>query len=102
MAQTARWGINALFRQYRVPVRLAQRLELCQTVRVMAERDFVLLRHHGKVPAMASCAKCERKFFTPNIYSRDPVGAHEYLLSKFDRHDCEEKPKSNRSWRALA
>jgi hypothetical protein len=56
----------------------------------MPERDFVILRHQGKVPAMASCAKCLRKFFTPTTYSRDPVGAEEYLLSKFDR---------NRSWR---
>ncbi len=75
--------------------RLAQRLELCQTIRAMAERDFVILRYQGKVPAMASCAKCQRKFFTPTTSSRDPVGAKEYLLSKFDRHDCEEKPKRN-------
>jgi hypothetical protein len=81
---------------------LAERVELCQTIRVMAERDFVILRHQGKVPAMASCAKCQRKFFTPNTYSRDPVGAQEYLLGKFDRHDCEEQTKSNRSWRMSA
>ena len=31
----------------------------------MAERDFVILRHQGKVPVMASCVKCQRKFFTP-------------------------------------
>jgi hypothetical protein len=68
----------------------------------MAERDFVILRFQGKVPAMASCAKCQRKFFTPTTYSRDPAGAEEYLLSKFDRHDCEEKPKINRGWRASA
>jgi len=58
----------------------------------MAERDFVILKYQNKVPAMASCAKCLRKFFTPATYSRDPLGAKEYLLSKFDRHDCEEKP----------
>lgn len=81
---------------------LAQPVELCQTIRAMAERDFVILRHQGKVPAMASWAKCQRKVFTPNTYSRDPVGAQEYLLSNFDRHDCEEKPRSNRSWRAPA
>lgn len=77
-------------------------MELCQTVCTMAERDFVILRSQGKVPAMASCAKCQRKFFTPTAYSRDPVGAQDYLLSKFDRHDCEEKPKGNRSWRISA
>jgi hypothetical protein len=37
-----------------------------------------------KVPAMASCTKCQRKFFTPATFSRDPVGAAEYLRSKFD------------------
>lgn len=77
-------------------------VELCQTVRVMAERDFVILRFQRKVPAMASCAKCQRKFFTPNTYSADPVGAQDYLLTKFDHHDCEEKPKNSRSWRASA
>jgi hypothetical protein len=44
----------------------------------------------ASVPAMASRAKCQRKFFTPTALSRDPVGALEYLLSKFDRHDCVE------------
>jgi hypothetical protein len=76
-----------------VAVLLAQPLELCQTIHIMAERDFVILRHQGTVPMMGSCAKCQLKFFTPNTYSRDPVGAREYLLGKFDRHECEEKLK---------
>jgi hypothetical protein len=42
---------------------------------------------------MASCQKCQRKFFTPTSYSDDPVGAQEYLSSKFDRHACEDKPR---------
>jgi hypothetical protein len=29
-------------------------VELCQTIRAMAERDAVILRHQGKVPAMAT------------------------------------------------
>jgi len=61
----------------------------------MAERNFVVLRYQDKVPAMASCAKCQRKFFTPATYSRDPVGAQECLVSKFDRHECEEKAKED-------
>ena len=36
-------------------------------------------------------AKCQRKFFTPAIYSGDADGAQEYLFSKFDRHECEER-----------
>jgi hypothetical protein len=54
----------------------------------MAERKFIIVKFQGKVPAMASCAKCQRKFFTPATFSRDPVGAAEYLRSKFDAHRC--------------
>jgi len=63
-------------------------MKINQTVPAMAERNFVLPRYQDKVPAMASCAKCLRKFFTPNTYRIDAVGADEYLLSKFARHDC--------------
>ena len=38
-----------------------ERLELLQTVRAMAERNFIVLRHEGKVPAMAGCEKWKRK-----------------------------------------
>jgi len=59
----------------------------------MAERNFIVLRYEDKVPAMAGCAKCQRKFFTPATYSHDAAGAQEYLFSKFDHHECEGKPK---------
>ena len=49
---------------------------------------FVIVRYDGKVPAMASCAKCERKFFTPAIFARDATGAEEYLGHKFELHVC--------------
>jgi hypothetical protein len=52
------------------------------------DRLFVIVRYEGKVPAMASCANCERKFFTPTTLARDPIGAEEYLERKFDVHDC--------------
>jgi hypothetical protein len=68
----------------------------------MAERDFVILRFQGNVPMMGSCAKCHLKFFAPNTYFHDAAGALEYLLSKFDRHDCEENTKSNGNWRMSA
>lgn len=51
------------------------------------ERRFVIVRYEGKVPAMASCAKCQLKFFTAT-FARDPVGAEVYLLDKFDLHEC--------------
>jgi hypothetical protein len=59
----------------------------------MAERKFIVLKYYErKVPAMAGCEKCKRKFFTPATYSRDAVGAQEYLFSKFDYHKCEDDP----------
>jgi len=51
---------------------------------------FVIVRYEGKVPAMASCSKCERKFFTPVTFARDAVGAENYLRQKFDLHVCTE------------
>jgi len=59
--------------------------------RAMADRYFIVLKYDGKVPAMAGCGKCNRKFFVPkNTYSRDPLGATEYLLRKFDQHSCDD------------
>lgn len=49
---------------------------------------FVIVRFEDQVPAMASCARCERKFFTPATFARDAVGALEYLGHKFDLHVC--------------
>ena len=56
------------------------------------ERRFVIVRHEGKLPAMALCAKCQLKFFTPATFARDPVGAELYLLDKFDLHECRQEP----------
>jgi hypothetical protein len=54
------------------------------------ESRFLILKHKGKIPAMASCAKCQCKFFTPSsTFERDSVGAEQYLESKFDLHRCE-------------
>jgi len=54
------------------------------------DRRFVIVRYAGKVPVMASCANCERKFFTPTTLARDVVKAEEYLGRKFDVHECAE------------
>jgi hypothetical protein len=54
------------------------------------ERRLVTVRYEGKVPAMASCTNCQRKFFTPTALASDAVGAEEYLGRKFDWHDCRE------------
>jgi hypothetical protein len=53
-----------------------------------SQRGFVILRYDGKVPAMASCAKCGRKFFTPATFASDAVGAAEHLGQKVDLHVC--------------
>ena len=52
---------------------------------------FVIVRYEDKVPAMASCHKCDRKFFTPATLARDAIGAEEYLGQKFDVHQCLEE-----------
>jgi hypothetical protein len=54
------------------------------------ERSIVLLRYEGRVPVMAACARCERKFFVPATFARDPFGADEYLRHKFHEHECED------------
>jgi len=59
----------------------------------MAERSFVILKYVNKVPSLATCTKCQRKFFTPNSYHNDRIGAEQYLQGKFDLHRCEEEPR---------
>jgi hypothetical protein len=64
----------------------------------MADRTaFVVLRSVSKTPSLASCTKCQRKFFTPSSYSNDPNGAEQYLRTKFDLHDCLEQGKTKNS-----
>jgi hypothetical protein len=55
-------------------------------------RHLVIVRYERKVPVMASCSNCERKFFTPTLmFERDAVGAEQYLAHKFDMHRCEQR-----------
>jgi hypothetical protein len=52
-------------------------------------RRLIILKYEYKVPVMASCARCQRKFFTPSSpYVRDIVGSGQYLATKFDEHHC--------------
>ena len=48
----------------------------------------------GAVPVMASCDKCERKFFLPTKCTRDVIEAQAYLDYRFPAHRCEEIDKS--------
>jgi hypothetical protein len=66
----------------------------CQEVRLRwAFYDFFITNYQGKVPAVASCATCQRKFFTPSYLYRAPFAAQEYLLGRYDLHDCPGDPK---------
>lgn len=52
------------------------------------ELRFVILRYEGKIPWMAGCTECQRKFFTPNSFAGDQAAAAQYLLDKFVHHKC--------------
>ena len=70
---------------------MAHSLNLCQTVSVMVERSFLIVRRSvDQVPSMASCTKCRYKFFTPSDFRRDRVAAEQYLQVKFEMHECRE------------
>ncbi len=49
---------------------------------------MVILQYLGKTPAMASCAKCRLKFFTPSELLNKPRRATDYLWGKFASHAC--------------
>ena len=69
----------------------------------MAERNFVIVRkYRDQVPSMASCAKCQYKFFTPSDFRRDRISAELYLLDKFDLHECRDGIKSQSNGRHSA
>jgi hypothetical protein len=61
----------------------------------MPERSFVILKYVNKVPSLASCERCQRKFFTPKTHGHDRVGAEQYLLGKFEQHRCAEEPRTS-------
>lgn len=49
---------------------------------------FIILRYEDNIPAMASCVKCEEKFFAPATFAGNPVAAKVYLGQRFDVHAC--------------
>jgi hypothetical protein len=52
------------------------------------QRSLVMLKYKDKVPILASCTVCRRKFFTAAPLLHDARGAERYLLEKFDAHKC--------------
>lgn len=66
---------------------------------VKADRTFVILKYYkDDVPSMASCAKCQRKFFTPNTFRHDPPLAEQYLLETFAHHTCPKETDEGTGW----
>ncbi len=51
-------------------------------------RSLVILRYKDKVPIVASCSVCHSKFFTLAALLGNAHKAEQYLLEKFDRHEC--------------
>jgi hypothetical protein len=56
-----------------------------------SERTFVILKRVNKVPSLAACSSCQRKFFTLATYHDDPARAEQYLHDKFVMHRCQEE-----------
>jgi ferredoxin len=51
-------------------------------------RSLVILKYKDKVPIVASCSACHRKFLTIATLLHDSRGAEQHLLEKFDLHKC--------------
>ena len=58
----------------------------------------MILKRVNEVPVLASCMKCQLRFFTPNTYYNDHIEAAEYLREKFDEHTCEEAEQPRLLW----
>jgi hypothetical protein len=82
-----------------IPSPIIESLERLTSVNTK-ERTFLILKNVNKTPSLASCSICQRKFFTPNSYYNDRVGAEMYLQEKFDHHEChpESTVQSIRRW----
>ncbi len=51
-------------------------------------RSLLILKYKDRVPIVASCTACHRKFFTTATLLHDPHRAEQYLLEMFDQHQC--------------
>ena len=65
--------------------------EECYISRLTGQKDlagFIVLKYVNRTPSLASCARCQHKFFTPASFYNDPDGAEQYLRGKFKTHNC--------------
>ena len=51
-------------------------------------RSLVILRYRDRVPILASCSACHCKFFTISALLGNARKAEQYLLERFDLHEC--------------
>ena len=58
------------------------------------ETEFSILKVEKNTPMIAGCKACGVKFFTPTAMKGDPVCAKNYLLNKYEHHDCPTKTKA--------
>ena len=51
-------------------------------------QGFVILERDFETPKLATCGRCQIKFFAPKQMSRQPISAEEYLWQKYLAHEC--------------
>ena len=70
---------NAVWRSHESHARLADGMD---------DSRIVFLQYLRETPAMAGCAQCRLKFFTPSELLEKPREATDYLWGKFAAHTC--------------
>jgi hypothetical protein len=61
---------------------------MSQTLAVVDERGYSVLKYRDKTPILAACARCQLKFFTPSEMMNDWMAASDYLWKKHYTHQC--------------
>jgi len=54
----------------------------------MLERRLLILKYMGNTPFLATCERCQLKFFTPRELGGKPVEGEQTLRNKFEMHKC--------------
>jgi hypothetical protein len=53
-----------------------------------ADSRFVILKYVHKTPSLATCERCNIKFFTPSELMGRSLQAEDHLREKFASHTC--------------
>ena len=54
----------------------------------MLERRLLVLQYMGNAPFLATCERCQLKFFTPRELGHKLVEAEQNMQERFDSHKC--------------